>query len=586
MICEWIKHCEKSHTMCHQPAGELPTHIIDVEATGDVRLVHAKGQESKYAALTYCWGVATQSVALKKENIDALSSNIPLDYLDPTIKDAIFMTRALGLRYLWVDALCIMQDDSDAAGEELRSMAKIYNNAAVTISASCASSVQDGFLQLRLTREWLHPYGSVQLPYRCRDGTLGRIENFRRRQYNGNAEPINRRAWTMQEQLLSPRLVIFGKDAVVWECQSGQWNIEDLEHHKSDRDPRKIYDPETGYHALSRSQRLLSDPHVKPAHGITDPAGNTTFRLNNALFDPQSAKTLFKEPLASAIRKEWQAIVSQYTARKLTYGTDKLNAISALDDIFKRAFLDHEYICGLFYSPKSNGGDLLHQLLWYVPHTGQRYDPPIAPSWSWACINGPVKWRRDNVWQPISQARKRALMVSEAMADIYYVVYHPWDSENNCNRALAEIISWLPTEIKINYPLVGFSMMGELKIKGPLKAALLSTPLMDHISGANAVVRAAGSWTLPTHTSSAKLNVYLNESGPHFVREFPVWCLRLVEGHGLVLHRRSPEAHIYERIGVFREEESLYHDSPTGAPPVRTVQYWFLGTKDEVVTII
>jgi len=273
LVCQWLKYCEEHHPLCQPPVTDLPTHCIDVGETGDVRLIHSKGQKSKYAVLSYCWGVATQPVLLKPDNIDSLSLNITLDSLPATIKEAILVTRALGICYLWVDALCIMQDGSEAAGTELRSMAKIYNNAAITISAACALSVEDGFLQPRTMGNDFDS-DSVALPYWCADGTLGRIDTFYQAKYNGHEEPISKRAWILQEQLLSPRLVIYGKMAVVWECQTGQWNIEDLQRHKSTKNSK--YDVGSG--------------------------SETTFRINNALFKPSSN---LSEPLIlSRLRHE------------------------------------------------------------------------------------------------------------------------------------------------------------------------------------------------------------------------------------------------------------------------------------------
>ena len=174
-----------------------------------------------------------QPVLLKWTNIESLTLNVPLDSLPSSIKDAIFITRVLGLRYLWVDALYIIQEDSEDAGNESRSAVNIFDNAAITISASFASSAQDGLPQVRPTSLYRDGYDSVGLPYRCEDGTLGRIDSFLQATYCRQAEPITERAWTLQEHLLSPRLIIYGTMAVLWECQMGQWNTEDRQLHKS-----------------------------------------------------------------------------------------------------------------------------------------------------------------------------------------------------------------------------------------------------------------------------------------------------------------------------------------------------------------
>jgi len=101
----------------------------------------------KYATLSYCWGQTSQFKATKA-NIEDLYRGFRLDNLSQTVRDAVEVTRSLGLPYLWVDALCIIQDDEDDKSREIELMATIYKNAAVTIAALSASGTTEGFLRV------------------------------------------------------------------------------------------------------------------------------------------------------------------------------------------------------------------------------------------------------------------------------------------------------------------------------------------------------------------------------------------------------------------------------------------------------
>ncbi|KAK5659383.1 hypothetical protein OQA88_1476 [Cercophora sp. LCS_1] len=120
LIRDWIDDCTATHSGCHQePDTELPTRVLDVggEQFSDVRLCIPRDHGvsvGRYAALSYCWG----TVPCLKTTTDTLSAhaqNIPFHALPGTIQDAVRIARTLGLPYLWVDALCIIQGSDETA---------------------------------------------------------------------------------------------------------------------------------------------------------------------------------------------------------------------------------------------------------------------------------------------------------------------------------------------------------------------------------------------------------------------------------------------------------------------------------------
>lgn len=147
--------------------------------------------------------------------------------LPATIQDAVTLTRKLKFRYLWIDALCIVQDEFVEKIKEIAKMDAIYASATLTISASRASHVHEGFL---------HPYPNTLSPgfrFRFRDpgGKVSKVvlqtkeeSHHRSSFWTLNASgPTHSRAWTMQEHILSTRLVSYGSMSIGWDCQSASY---------------------------------------------------------------------------------------------------------------------------------------------------------------------------------------------------------------------------------------------------------------------------------------------------------------------------------------------------------------------------
>ncbi|PMD33941.1 HET-domain-containing protein, partial [Hyaloscypha variabilis F] len=317
---QWLQYCYSHHEQCAtSKTSFLPTRVIDVGGLDGVpRLVELKGHPSHYAALSYCWG-GDQSVKAKERNIKDFYTQLPVSKLQQTLKDAISTTRALGLQFLWIDSLCIIQDSEDDKIKELSRMHEVYANAYVTIVAANATDCNEGFLQRRIQLPddpATVNFEAFSLPYRLQDGSFD--------------EPVNVRAWTLQENLLSPRLLIYGSQ-LVRECYSGP-------------------SPEFGI------QRKLPPS------------------------DPDSAKHL------QQLQWYWSEVVGDYSERQLTNVNDKLIAISGIArQLSTTAFKDHSYKAGLWLPNSPNKTSFLYDLCWTTnsPSATQQASY-LAPSWSWA----------------------------------------------------------------------------------------------------------------------------------------------------------------------------------------------------------
>jgi hypothetical protein len=110
---KWFKECQSNHDGCHDSGPdipELPLRVIDVGKGGETpRLVDGSGRHSHYATLSHCWG-SLPTTKTEMETLRLHQDHISLDVLPKTFREAIEMCRELGIAYVWIDSLCIIQD--------------------------------------------------------------------------------------------------------------------------------------------------------------------------------------------------------------------------------------------------------------------------------------------------------------------------------------------------------------------------------------------------------------------------------------------------------------------------------------------
>lgn len=299
------------HAACKfvgEPSISAPKRLIDVgRSTRPIRVIETQGRAFQYIALSHCWG-SKQPLMATKSSWNKLTVNILFDDLPPLFQDAVIITRQLGLRYLWIDSLCIIQDSLRDWETESGKMASIYQNSYVTISATNAS---DGGGRCLSDRQ-----KPVKIPY---ENSTKKEFALRARVYpdhhpdaNGNPAtptgPLTSRAWALQEHVLSTRVLHYTATELMFECRT--------------------------------SYRCECMPERKTR--ITTPA-----------LIPRAVAS----KKASAIWTAWHHIVEQYSTRDLTMPGDKLPAISGIATKIRKA-THTEYIAGLWK------GNLAFDLLW------------------------------------------------------------------------------------------------------------------------------------------------------------------------------------------------------------------------------
>ncbi|CAM1509620.1 Fc.00g033590.m01.CDS01 [Cosmosporella sp. VM-42] len=411
MARDWIETCDDYHTACSAKApATLPSRVLEISRAATenirVRLRETNGEEGKYAALSYVWGDPQNQYTTRHENLSRHLIDIPVSSLPLTVADAVLCVHQLGLSYLWVDALCIVQDDLEDKSQEVANMARIYTNAYVTISAAKASGASEGFskprpalqnllgfcfnLEMTVPKDvkelllWVdghrHNPEYSKLSYRDevemlfeqtpwyvdRDTWAGSSSTFwiagRPTREGGDLvtapridrEPISRRGWTLQESWLSRRMLIYGSRQVVWRCRES-----------------------------SKADGGQAPYQIRQQHDFESPVDSSS-RLS--------------------FRHGWRTLLSDFASRQLGDPTDKLNALQGIVEDLEDQTGD-EYLAGLWRS------DMIGGLSWYQDMTNKGAEEILlnpdrtCPSWSWAKVDGPLAFSiAENVTAKVERA--------------------------------------------------------------------------------------------------------------------------------------------------------------------------------------
>ena len=352
----WIQNCLENHEKCGASNADrperalkdnnhLPARVIDVgpsDGSEAPYLYINHGNLGQFVTLSHCWGNAV-TVQTTKATLAIHMKQISMLELTKTFQDAIIITRNLGFRYLWIDSLCIIQDDSKDWEVQSALMASIYGSSIVTISAASSPNSKVGFIHPRPS------YPSVSLTYTLCDGSVATVQLRRRLKAfkeTVTSGPLYQRAWTFQERLLSRRILHYAEGQLHWECQETCLS----------EDGRSV----PGDYKLKSNSRL--------SYIAASPLNNLESR---------------------SLYLDWYRTVEAYTKGDLTRASDKLPALSGLANVFSGRTGDR-YLAGLWES------DLKVGLLWCAARSdAPRLRRPLnyrAPSWSWAALDGHINF--------------------------------------------------------------------------------------------------------------------------------------------------------------------------------------------------
>ncbi|CAG9982915.1 unnamed protein product [Clonostachys byssicola] len=219
----WISRCTREHRQCGGiKETEMPRRLLKIENKdgGGLRLVETHGKFGKYACLSHRWCHETELASLKKTNLESFKREIPPHLVYPLLKDVIKVVAHCGLEYVWIDCMCIIQDDAVDWAREAVCMASIYMNAFITIAATGCENGANGLFRspsgyqswmIRKTRgRSVFTRPRHELPVHKTSGVAA-------------TSPLLSRGWVFQEFKLSKRIVHFMKEELIWECAEGRW---------------------------------------------------------------------------------------------------------------------------------------------------------------------------------------------------------------------------------------------------------------------------------------------------------------------------------------------------------------------------
>lgn len=502
--------CQNSHPQCsNKDDGALPTRVLDVSGSAIKLVVSDNLPQGSYIALSHCWG-PSQPLKTLKENIASHQQGIDPHALPQTFQDAITVTRYLKIQYLWIDSLCIIQDDSLDWEREAARMADVYGFAYLVLGASSAAGDGEGFLGHRAhywggslevpcpSSHWMAPDSMATIHYR--ELIEHSVPNAPHPRSRG---PLEDRGWTFQERAMAKRFVSFGKHELSWNCGS-HWDCECDWTHVRKGKPNEEFD---------------------------------TMLKNVAVLFPR-INQLSEEDLYH----EWRtAIVTPYSIRDLTFSKDRLFALSAITTAVSERLHD-DFLAGVWRK------QLHRDLCWYRQYpfiTPCETNNDTAPSWSWASVSPgvPLGW---NV--PIKTLRlDSTCQIIEADCTPASQI-NPFGSVSAGHITLEGL--FLPATATA-HPITAGWFVDELRIFYQLKEWPNSEFYADMFLGLS-----EAQWE-GSLIETATRQVYANRDVEPETVDLPVWCLVLYtfksgstnNAEILVLGRSVSQPGKFERVG-------------------------------------
>ncbi|KAK2015912.1 HET-domain-containing protein [Colletotrichum eremochloae] len=374
----WLEDCVANHSVCKARQANyhyMPTRVLDIGAPGSpwppshIRIVHTKDiiedEKKEYMTLSHCWGKEPFVQLTAKDFLEFTTVGIPWKnspraspkdiYSNKNFVEAIETTRKLGIQYIWIDSLCIIQHSKEDWNTEAKLMHKVYRNSYCNLAAVDSEDCHGGLFRDRNYDVLPSRYvpGSSSHRFGGRNWRVLSSELWDEVLLGG---PLYTRGWVFQERMLSPRLLQFGQDQMFWDCATIS-ACEAL--------PAGL--------PLSLDSKAAKDRHWRQ-------------RLQEAEVTVKAAE--------SSLEKLWERSVHTYTSCKLTKHSDKEDAIWGIAKLM-RDMLRQEYAHGLW------SAHLEVQLAWRVkgrPKVAQpkeeKTDPEkgkLFPHWSWTYLDVPIQ---------------------------------------------------------------------------------------------------------------------------------------------------------------------------------------------------
>lgn len=374
----WLKSCQNRHKECSEqgllPRGR-PRRLLKLSKVNDyafVKLSEVSPDEDdlEYLTLSHCWAKAPL-LTLRRENYDSFLESIPIADFPQTFRDAVDITLRLGYQALWIDALCIIQDDSKDWKAEALNMGYIYANSVCTIAALSSAGSSGGCYAHR------NPLAYLPCKIRTKNGTIIHLESARaggllavvnpdQNMGHFDAPPLHGRGLVVQERALSPRTLYYSNGGIYWEC----YNVS-----ISESDP---VDCTRGYPASWK--RKLGVGWILRRPELNDGSDNESGgQQGDVLTDDLALRWRTRQ-----WHSQWWHLVEIYTGCNLTKMSDRWPAISGIAKIIKLA-AESPIIAGMYRT------HIMKDMQWTTTVRPANRLKNGQPSWSWLSTDGAVR---------------------------------------------------------------------------------------------------------------------------------------------------------------------------------------------------
>lgn len=355
----------------------LPNRVLDLDPqetgypalSSDLRLTASSGQMGSYATLSYCWG-SYRGCLTEMLSYESRLELIEHSKLPQLFQHAVYVARKLHFRYLWIDALCIIQDSDKDWRQEAALMADIYRNSRLRIAAVAAKDPTEGFYFPNLILPSVDVSHLVTKDLQSSpDANLYKSSCFLTLPMDFGVDVeqslLSTRAWVFQEGLLSPRTLYFGDDCI---------------HYESERVIMGLGENQPFRSASVKSRIDISD--MESREGAKEPSHSS--RSNLRFWDTSDA---------------WLHASEAYSRCRITFVKDKLIALSgimkACQSRGRSPYRGSKFYLGMWETT------LCEDLLW-VPSVEVKSKSEFKqlaslglPSWAWISYEGPVRFLKD-----------------------------------------------------------------------------------------------------------------------------------------------------------------------------------------------
>ena len=326
----------------------------------------------RYMTLSHCWGkLKSTKVRLTVDNLASFCEDIDFHSLPLTFQEALEVTLEFNTNFLWIDALCILQDSNEDWLNESATMANVYSNSYLNISATAGTDSDSGLFRSKRSQV---PEDAVDFEATWTGDLLrGQCILYGKELFKSDVDkaPLNERAWVVQERALAPRVLHFAEHHLFWECD-----------------------------CFAAMDNLPS--------GLN--AGIRIKEYQSNMEDWDKHMSVILSPYCY-----WAELVMQYCLCQLTKSSDKLIAISALAqsvmNLLQARGYEDLYLAGLWKCDLGNG--LLWSTIGASNGGGTRIrTKSVTPSWTWASVHDA------QIWYPIP-TEEEILLSSVSIIDVF-----------------------------------------------------------------------------------------------------------------------------------------------------------------------